>query len=159
MLFARTHAEVDAARRGVERLGGLSDNVIKLGPFGIGIDGALAWVPGLGEVYSLAAGGMLLLLGLRAHAPMTALVQTFTLVILRSAAGVPAAALLGPLYPVSGVVVDLFRAHKWSADLLKKAIENTLYVAGSRRDLKTDAALAADVEQARREGLRIVFLG
>jgi hypothetical protein len=159
MLFVRTHQEVVNARRAIERIGGLSDNIIHIGPFGLGIDGVLAWVPGLGELYSLAAGGMLILLGFRARVPLSALVQVFMAVGLRSAAGVPAAALLGPLYPISGAVVDLFRAHKWSADMLARTIDETLYVEGGRHELQNDPGLAEEVALARAEGDRIVFLG
>ena len=45
---------------------------------------------------------------------------------------------MGPLYPISGAVVDLFRGHKMSADLLSKTIDATLYVEGTRHDLQTD---------------------
>ena len=34
----------------------LSDRVIGIGPFGLGVDGVLAWVPGLGPIYSIGAG-------------------------------------------------------------------------------------------------------
>jgi hypothetical protein len=159
MLFVRTQQEVANARRAVERIGKLSDNIIGIGPFGIGIDGMLAWVPGLGDVYSVAAGGMLLLLGFRARAPIGVLVRVAMLVGLRSVIGAAAIPLLGPLYPISGAVVDLFRGHKMSADLLCKTIDRTLYVEGARRDLQAEPALAEDVAQARVEGDRIVFLG
>ncbi len=159
MLFVRTHQEVLNARRAIERIGKLSDNIVGVGPFGIGIDGILAWVPGLGDIYSIAAGGMLLLMGLRARAPIGVLLQVAMLVGLRSLIGAAAIPLLGPLYPISGAVVDLFRGHKMSADLLSKTIDGTLYVEGTRRDLQTDPGLAEEVALARAEGDRIVFLG
>ncbi len=158
MFFVRTHQEVVNVRRAIERLGRVSDSIVHIGPFGLGVDGVLAWVPVVGDLYSLSAGGMLLFMGLRAHAPIGVLMQVATLVGLRSAVGLAAIPLLGPVYPAAGAVVDLFRGHKMSADLLVKTIDNTLYVEGARGDLKTDPALAEDVEQAKREGLRIVFL-
>ena len=137
----------------------MSDNIVHIGPFGLGIDGILAWVPGVGDLYSLSAGGMLLLMGLRAHAPVGVLMQVATLVGLRSAVGLAAIPLLGPIYPAAGAVVDLFRGHKMSADLLVKTIDNTLYVEGVKGDLKSDPVLAEEVDQAKREGLRVVYLG
>ena len=159
MFFARTHQEVANARRTIERIGKLSDNIIGIGPFGIGIDGMLAWVPGLGDLYSLGAGGLLLLMGLRVRAPIGVMVRVAMLVGLRSVIGAAAIPLLGPLYAVSGAVVDLFRGHKMSADLLTKAIDGTLYVDGVRRDLQSDPGLAEEVAAAQAEGGRVVFLG
>jgi len=159
MLTVRTHQEVENARRAIARIGKLSDNIVGVGPFGIGIDGILAWVPGLGDLYSVAAGGMLLLLGVRAKAPVTTLIQVGMLVGLRSVIGAAAIPLLGPLYPAAGAVVDLFRGHKMSADLLVKAMDNTLYVQGRRSDLQGDPGLAEEVALARAEGSRIVYLG
>ncbi len=159
MLFVRTHQEVVNARRAIERIGKLSDNIVGVGPFGIGIDGMLAWVPGLGDIYSIAAGGMLLFMGFRARAPIGVMMQVAALVGLRTLIGAAAIPLLGPLYPISGAVVDLFRGHKMSADLLSKTIDGTLYVEGTRHDLQTDPGLAEEVALARAEGDRIVFLG
>ena len=159
MLHAHTPSEIDVARRRVVRIGKLSDNIIGLGRFGIGLDGMLAWIPGFGEAYSVTAGGLLFLLGLRVRAPASVLARILLIIGLRSAAGAPAAVLLGPLYPISGAVVDLFRGHKWSADMLAKSIDNTLYVEGPKRDLALDPALASTVAQARADRRRVVFLG
>jgi hypothetical protein len=159
MLLARTHQEIEAARRGIARIGKVSDNIVGVGPFGIGIDGILTWVPGVGDLYSLAAGGMLVMLGLRTRAPVHVMLQVVALVGARTAIGAAAIPLLGPLYPAAGAAVDLFRGHKMSADILTKAVENTLFVEGRRSDLNDDPVLAADVAQAKQEGLRIVYLG
>jgi hypothetical protein len=159
MLFVRTRQEALNARRAIERIGKLSDNIVGIGPFGIGIDGMLAWVPGLGDVYSVVAGGMLLLMGVRARAPIGVLVRVAMLVGLRSVIGAAAIPLLGPLYPISGAVVDLFRGHKMAANMLCKSIDRTVYVEGARHDLKADAALAEEAALAETEGDRVVFLG
>ena len=45
------------AWRNAERIKKLSDNLIKVGPWGLGLDGVLAWVPVAGTVYSLGTGG------------------------------------------------------------------------------------------------------
>jgi hypothetical protein len=159
MLHVRSLEEVENARRAIARIGKLSDNIVGIGPFGIGIDGILAWIPGLGDLYSLAAGGMLLLLGVRTRAPLTSLIQVGVIVGARTTIGAAAIPLLGPLYPLSGAVVDLFRGHKMSADLLIKAMDKTLYVEGHRNELQSNPALADQVATARAQGLRIVHLG
>jgi len=159
MLRARTQAEVDGARRSIARIGKLSDNIVSVGPFGIGLDGMLAWVPGLGDAYSLGAGGLLLLLGLRARAPFVSLMQVAALVGLRSVVGGAAIPFLGPIYAAAGAAVDLFRGHKMSADLLIKAIDRTFYVGVSAEAAKADAALAEEIQGARQAGRRIVYLG
>ena len=124
--LARTIEEVAHSRARIARIGQVSDGLVRLGPFRIGLDGLLTWAPGLGEVYSLAAGGLLLFEGVRAHAPPTALAKVAGLVLgraLLSTAGET---------PVLGVLakltVDGFRAHKLSADILTRAIDETDYV-------------------------------
>ncbi len=159
MVRAKTQGEVDGARRGIVRIGKLSDNIVGFGPFGIGIDGVLAWIPGLGDAYSLVAGGLLLFLGFRARVPVLALVEVAGLVGLRSVIGGAAIPFLGPIYAAAGAAVDLFRGHKMSADLLIKAIDKTHYVAGSREAAKADPVLSAGIDAARRDGLRVVYLG
>jgi hypothetical protein len=57
------------AWRTAERVKRLSDRLVGIGPFGIGLDGVLAWVPVVGPLYSVAAGGLLLIHGVRGGAP------------------------------------------------------------------------------------------
>src|SRR5215469_14336045 len=56
------------AWRNAERIKRLSDNLIKIGPWGIGLDGVLAWVPAAGTIYSLGTAGLLLYEGVKAQA-------------------------------------------------------------------------------------------
>ena len=56
------------AWRTAERVKRLSDRLIGIGPFGIGLDGVLAWAPVIGPFYSVAAGGLLVFHGVRAGA-------------------------------------------------------------------------------------------
>ena len=71
MLQARTHAEIESLRAGISRVGGLSDSLIKFGPFGIGLDGILAWVPVVGALYSGAAALTMIAMGWRARVPLS----------------------------------------------------------------------------------------
>ncbi len=158
MLHVRSLKDVERARGAIARIGKLSDNVIGIGPFGIGIDGILAWVPGLGDVYSIAAGGMLLLMGVRTRAPLHNLIQVGAIIGLRTGIGAAAIPFLGPIYPISGALVDLFRGHKMSAELLIKAIDKTVYVEGRKSD-PMRPELAEQLAAARSKGARIVYLG
>src|ERR1700739_1656959 len=56
------------AWRVAERIKKLSDDLIPLGPWGLGLDGVLAWVPGANTIYSVGAGGLLLYEGIAAGA-------------------------------------------------------------------------------------------
>jgi hypothetical protein len=103
------------AWRVAERIKRLSDDLIPLGPWGIGLDGVLAWVPGANTIYSVGAGGLLLYEGVVAGA------SAFTLA--RMAAYIAAnSATTGA--PVVGWALDtLFRGHFMAARALQKDIE------------------------------------
>lgn len=151
MIFARNAIEVHNARGAIERIGRLSDNLIGIGPVGVGLDGLLTWIPIVGAVYSLAAGAALVGLGVRAKAPITALLQVAAIVLVRSGVGE---------VPLAGqVVVDLFRGHKWAADLLVRAIDQTLYVEAPNDPAHPEFIETADAVRSGRERRRIVFLG
>ncbi|MBV9511744.1 MAG: DUF4112 domain-containing protein [Caulobacteraceae bacterium] len=150
MVLAHSVKAVRGARWAIERIGGLSDNIVGVGPFGIGIDGVLAWIPFVGDAYSLGAGLLLVLLGLRARAPASALIAAAALVALRSA--VDAVPIAGP------AVVDLFRGHKMAADVLLKAIDRTLYIEGVEKPSDPDQARSRKQARAGGEYNRVVFL-
>ena len=48
------------AWRSAERIKRLSDKLVSIGPFGLGLDGVLAWIPGANLLYSVGAGGLLI---------------------------------------------------------------------------------------------------
>jgi hypothetical protein len=148
MIVARNAIEVSNARGAIERVGRLTDGLISLGPFGIGLDGLLTWIPFVGGAYSLLAGATLVGLGVRARVPVTTLIEVLAIVLVRSGVGE---------VPLAGqIAVDLFRGHKWAADLMVKAIDRTLYL--DRADANGhDEALGA--VRAGRERRRIVVLG
>lgn len=146
--------DIRRARGRVEMLGRLSDGLVRIGPLRLGLDGFLAWIPGAGEVYSLGAGVLLALLAARVGAPLSVVARVLVLVGLRSLAGAPASALLGPLYPASGLVVDFFRAHRMAADLILKSMDATVY-------LEAEVSEAAEAEaraEAARAGRRVLRL-
>ena len=128
MRRAVTLDEIARIRASIEKIGGLSDNIVKLGRFGIGLDGLLAWVPAIGTLYSLGAGGFLLLQGWRARLPVSTLATGVALLSARSVVTALGESFL-PFLPVE-LVVDVFRAHKWTADLMLRAIDAARYVEG-----------------------------
>jgi hypothetical protein len=96
----------------------LSDSLVRFGPFRLGVDGALSWVPGLGEAYSIIAGGFIIVQGLRAGVPLHILLLCTGLMASRTT--ISAIPLAGP------VAADLFTAHRWSAKLVIRAIDAQL---------------------------------
>ncbi|HEX4095262.1 MAG TPA: DUF4112 domain-containing protein [Caulobacteraceae bacterium] len=110
--------DLERIKRSVELVGRLSDGLIRIGPWGLGIDGVLAWIPGVGELYSALAGGFILIQGIRARVPLHILLAAAALLISRM--GIDAV-------PIGGAVVaDLFIAHKWAAKLVAGAIDKKL---------------------------------
>jgi hypothetical protein len=149
MIHARSHVDLHNIRLTVERTKKLSDRVIGIGPLGLGLDGVLAWVPGAGQAYSLAAGGFLLLQAVRARASAPTLAGMAALLLADSAMSTA---------PIIGSAADMFfTGHKWAANMLLKHLDGTLYVEG----LPDDAANADILAHIRtgKERRRVVFLG
>ena len=112
--------ELARIRDSVAFVGRLSDSLVRLGPFRLGVDGVLSWIPGLGEIYSTVAGGFILVQGLRAGVPLHILLICAALMASRTF--VSAIPLAGP------AAADLFTAHRWSAKLVVRAIDARLPV-------------------------------
>ena len=126
MMQKKSDAELRASRDTVRWVGRLSDNIIHVGPLSLGIDGILSWVPGIGELYSVAAGGFIIAQGARAGVPIQTLVGAGVLLGFRTiVSGVPIA---------GAAFSDIFTAHKWAAAMIVKAIDQQLGApAGLRR--------------------------
>ena len=102
------------AWQNAERIKMLSDNLIKIGPWGIGLDGVLAWIPMAGSIYSVGTGVLLLYEGFRAKASPWTLTRMAGYMIANSAMGG---------VPIVGSAMDtLFRAQLMSANALQKDI-------------------------------------
>ena len=115
-----TQAELRSIRDSVSLAGRLSDSIVRLGPFSLGVDGVLSWIPAVGEFYSAAAGLFILVQGARAKVPVFVLAQ---------AALVLAARTLGDAVPLAGpLFADVFTAHKWAANMVVAAIDKQLDV-------------------------------
>ena len=115
---ARSPEQLARIRDSVAIVGRLSDSLVRLGPFRLGVDGVLSWIPGLGEIYSMGAGAFIIIQGLRAGVPLHTLALCALLMASRTT--ISAIPLAGP------VAADLFTAHRWSAKLVIKAIDARL---------------------------------
>ena len=97
-----------------EKIKRVSDGLVRLGGFSVGIDGFLAWVPGAGTLYSLIAGVWLLAEGTRVRASGWTLFRMGVYVGLRTASSI---------VPIEGWLVDfLFRGHLFAANALQRDI-------------------------------------
>jgi len=154
MIFARSHADLHNIRLGVDRISQISDRIIGIGPIGVGLDGLLAAVPGLGVFYSVIAGGMLVFEGLRARASTGTLIQIAAYLAVDTLLDVPAG-------PLAAIADTLFTGHKWSANLLKKHMDETIYIEGTRDQVRNRPEYADLMARVRagKETRRIVFLG
>jgi hypothetical protein len=103
------------AWRVADTVGRLSDSIVKIGPWGLGIDGVLAWVPGANMIYSVGAGALLFYEGVQAGAAPATLVRMGLYLTANSAL---------TEIPVLGWAADtLFRGHLMASRALKKDIE------------------------------------
>lgn len=103
------------AWRRVERIKQLSDGLVRIGPFGLGIDGVLAWIPAAGTLYSVGAAALLFNEAIQAGASRSTLLKMAAWLGLDSASST---------IPIIGWTVDtLFRGHAMSAKALQKDIE------------------------------------
>lgn len=132
----RSDAELRQIRDSVAWVGRLSDSLVKVGPFSLGVDGVLSWIPGVGEIYSTLAGVFIVVQGARAGVPVPTLVTATALLSCRT--------LVSGL-PIAGAAfADVFTAHRWAAAMIVKAIDRRL------------ATGASDDVAARWSGARVV---
>ena len=116
--MTRTDAELRSIRESINLVGRLSDSIVRFGPFSIGIDGVLSWIPAVGELYSMGAGAFILIQGARAGVSNAVLARAAIILGLRTFGD--AAPFAGPIF------ADLFTAHKWAAGMIVKAIDQRL---------------------------------
>jgi hypothetical protein len=154
MMFARSHAELHNVRRNVERIKKLSDNVVGIGPFGIGVDALVSWIPGVNALYSGIAGLMLVGEAVRARVPAAGLVKIGALIAVDTFSD------LIPVPILPAVADTLFTAHKWSADTILNHMDDTIYIEGSHRDAKNKPEYHDLMGRVRsgQERRRVIFL-
>lgn len=156
-MLARSQLDLHNIRLGVGKISRLSDRIIGIGPLGVGLDGVLSFTPVAGVVYSAAAGALLLAHAVRARASAGVMLEMFVLLAINTLLDVPGGT---PLGIFSGIADTVFMGHRWSADLLLKHMDQTLYIEGSRAQASAHpefAQVMADV-RAGKEKRRVVFL-
>ena len=110
-----TRERAHRAWRTADVVGRLSDNLVRIGPWGIGLDGVLAWVPGANTAYSLGAGALLFYEGVQAGASAATLIRMGLYITANSAL---------TEVPLVGWAADtLFRGHLMASRALKRDIE------------------------------------
>jgi hypothetical protein len=116
--MAPSREDLIAIRRSVELVGRFSDGLLRVGPFRLGAEAALSWIPVVGEIYGAAAATFLLGQGLRAGVPLHVLAVCAALMFGRTL--INAAPVAGPL------AADALALHGMSARLIVKAIDRRL---------------------------------
>jgi hypothetical protein len=113
-----TEQDLRSIRDSVRLVGRLSDSIVRVGPFSLGIDGVLSWIPAVGEIYSLGAGAFLLVQGARAGVSASVLARAALVLGIRT---------FGDAVPFAGpLFADLFTAHKWAARMIVQDIDQRL---------------------------------
>ena len=103
------------AWRVAERVKRLSDGLLHIGPWGLGLDAVLDWAPGAGPLYSAGAGGVLIYEAVRAGASAATVGRMAAYLIADTATS---------SVPIVGWIVDaFFPGHAMAARALQKDIE------------------------------------
>lgn len=150
--MARSIRDIEKMWSNVEGVRRLSDRVVGVGPFGVGMDGLLTWIPWVGDVYTVGAGGWLFLQAVRAKATPTTLGKMALYLASDTATGA---------VPFLGAVVDtLFPGHALAAKALMEHIETTHWVEDDEETAKASGAHDRHHEAARTAGKkRVIYLG
>lgn len=147
----RTIGDIEKIWSNVEGVKRLSDRAIGIGPFGVGMDALLTWIPVVGTVYSVGAAGWLLTQALRVEASVETLARM---------AGYLGLDILTDTVPFAGSVVDtLFPGHLMAGRALQKDIESTHWVEDSEKAAKATGQHEHHLDRMKRERKRrIVYL-
>lgn len=154
----RTIGDIEKIWTNVEGMKKLSDKVIGIGPFGIGLDGLLTWVPVVGTAYSVGAAGWLFVQAAKVKASPGTVARMAAYLGLDSVT-----TLVGevPFLDFIPSVADvLFRGHLMAAKALQKDIETTHWVEASEREARASGEHERHLAEMRgRTGLRrVVYL-
>lgn len=152
----RSIADIEKIWSNVEGVKKLSDRVVGVGPFGIGLDGLLAFVPGVGALYTVGAAGWLLSQAARAKARPATLAQMAFWLGLDTVT-----TLTGEVLFVPADLVDvLFPGHLLAAKALQKDIESTHWVESTEAQARSTGEHDRHLERVRDDHRlsRIVYL-
>ncbi|SDQ09177.1 DUF4112 domain-containing protein [Brevundimonas sp. 374] len=130
----RSIRDIEKIWSNVEGVKKLSDRVIGIGPFGMGLDAMLTWVPVVGTAYTVGTGGWLMLQAVRAKATPATLARMGAYMAIDTATGT---------VPIAGDIVDtFFPGQLMAARALQKHIESTHWV----EDTEANARATGDHE-------------
>ncbi|MET3782236.1 hypothetical protein ABIC32_002910 [Brevundimonas sp. 1080] len=130
----RSIRDIENIWSNVEGVKKLSDRVIGVGPFGMGLDAMLTWVPVVGTAYTVGTGGWLMLQAVRAKATPATLARMGAYMAIDTATGT---------VPIAGDIVDtFFPGQLMAARALQKHIESTHWV----EDTEANARATGDHE-------------
>ncbi|MFN3879383.1 MAG: DUF4112 domain-containing protein [Brevundimonas sp.] len=130
----RSIRDIENIWSNVEGVKKLSDRVIGIGPFGLGLDAMLTWVPIVGTAYTVGTGGWLMLQAVRAKATPATLARMGAYMAIDTATGT---------VPLAGDIVDtFFPGQLMAARALQKHIESTHWV----EDTEANARASGDHE-------------
>ena len=130
----RSIRDIENIWSNVEGVKKLSDRVIGIGPFGMGLDAMLTWVPVVGTAYTVGTGGWLMLQAVRAKATSATLARMGAYMAIDTATGT---------VPIAGDIVDtFFPGQLMAARALQKHIESTHWV----EDTEANARATGDHE-------------
>lgn len=161
-MIARSIKDLEAIWLQLDRSKWLTDNIIRLGPFGIGLNGLTALmtgsVPILGigafELFTVVVAAYLLIQAVRSRA------STGTVLLVMFVLALDAAFDLLDFIPFLGGAIDaVFRGPLVAARILQKSIENTHWVEGGEREARASGAHAQHVaEMQAQKKRRLVYL-
>ena len=130
----RSIRDIENIWSNVEGVKKLSDRVIGIGPFSMGLDAMLTWVPVVGTAYTVGTGGWLMLQAVRAKATPATLARMGAYMAIDTATGT---------VPIAGDIVDtFFPGQLMAARALQKHIESTHWV----EDTEANARATGDHE-------------
>lgn len=120
----------------VEGVKKLSDRVVGIGPFGVGLDGLLTWIPAVGTAYTLGAAAWLLVLARRSKASSATMAKMCGYLGLDASATV-----IGEVIPFAPDVIDFFfPGHLMAARALQAEMERTHFVEGTQAEAEAAGA-------------------
>ena len=128
----RSIRDIENIWSNVEGVKKLSDRVIGIGPFGMGLDAMLTWVPIVGTAYTVGTGGWLMLQAVRAKATPATLARMGAYMAIDTATGT---------VPIAGDIVDtFFPGQLMAARALQKHIESTHWVEDTEANARATGA-------------------
>lgn len=130
--MARTLADIEKIRGRVSRVKRLSDRVIGLGPFGIGLDGIAAWVPVAGPVYSAGAAAYMFWNAFEAKAPPKVLARMAAYLVIDTASS--------GVWGIGSAIDFFFPGHLMAGKALLKHMEAGHYVEDSEAGARLSGA-------------------